>query len=453
MGQSTTTSQIAGISLVEFTERRRELMSMMDSNSIAILPSAAVQMRNSDVEYHFRQNSDFHYLTGFNESEAVLVLIPGREHGEAVLFCRERDHEYERWHGKVTGPDRARQFYGLDDAFPISDVDDILPGLIEGRSRLYYGMGVHQDFDAQIIEWVKSISTNQQGGAEPPGEFVQLGHFLHELRLFKSPKEIELMKRAAVITGQGHQRLLEVAQEGMPEYQLEAELNYTFACHGARESAYPAIVGSGENACILHYIENSGVLGKGELVLVDAGCELEGYAADVTRTFPVDAAFTDSQRALYEIVLAAQEAAIAAVEPGRLWDEPHDAAVRVITEGLIRLGLINLDLDEALRRGAYRAFYMHKTGHWLGLDVHDVGEYSVGGQPRVFEPGMVTTIEPGIYIDADAEGVPASYRGIGIRIEDNVLVTRKGNEVITAMIPKTIAEIERIRSEALAKNG
>ncbi len=445
MSEAVTTNSI---SLKDFASRRQELMAMMEEGSIAILPSASVQMRNSDVEYQFRQNSDFLYLTGFNESEAVLALIPGREHGEAVLFCRERDHEYERWHGKVTGPERARQLFGLDDAFPIADIDEILPGLIEGKSRLYYGMGVHREFDAQIIEWVNSISGSQH--SEPPGEFVQLGQFLHELRLIKSSGEIALMREAARITGLGHQRLMEAAQPGMSEYQLEAELNYTFACNGARESAYPAIVGCGDNACILHYIENSDDLVDGELVLVDAGCELHGYAADVTRTFPVAATFSKPQRALYEIVLAAQKAAIAAVAPGRLWDEPHDEAVRVITQGLIDLKLIDLELNEAIEKKAYEIFYMHKTGHWLGLDVHDVGEYRVGGEPRVFEPGMVTTIEPGIYIDQDTPDVPAIYRGIGIRIEDNVLVTRQGHEVLTAGIPKEIDEIEALRRQARA---
>ena len=435
------------ISLQDFARRRRELMALMEPNSIAILPSAGLLPRNGDVEYRFRQDSDFHYLTGFDEYDSVFVLIPGREHGEAILFCRERDEDLERWHGKVTGPERAMQLYGLDDAFPITDIDDIVPGLIEGKSKLYYAMGVHAEFDNRVIGWVNSIAANNRSGAQPPGEFVQLGQYLHELRLFKSSQEIEVMRQAAVITGEAHSRVMSVTRPGMYEYQLEAELEYCFVRLGARTPAYPSIVGGGSNACVLHYIQNDDVLRKGDLVLVDAGGEYESYAADVTRTFPVSGKFSKAQAELYELVLEAQQAAIDQVRPGNQWNQPHDAAVAVITAGLIRLGLLQGEVDDLIEAETYKKYYMHKTGHWLGLDVHDVGEYRVGGQWRVFETGMVTTIEPGLYISDDCDEAPARYRGVGIRIEDNVLVTRSGNEILTSSIPKTIAEIERLMAQ------
>ncbi|MCH7742247.1 MAG: Xaa-Pro aminopeptidase [Proteobacteria bacterium] len=435
------------ISLQDFARRRRELMALMEPNSIAILPSAGLLPRNGDVEYRFRQDSDFHYLTGFDEYDSVFVLIPGREHGEAILFCREKDEDLERWHGKVTGPEPAMQLYGLDDAFPITDIDDIVPGLIEGKSKLYYAMGVHAEFDNRVIGWVNSIAANNRSGAQPPGEFVQLGQYLHELRLFKSSQEIEVMRQAAVITGEAHSRVMSVTRPGMYEYQLEAELEYCFVRLGARTPAYPSIVGGGSNACVLHYIQNDDVLRKGDLVLVDAGGEYESYAADVTRTFPVSGKFSKAQAELYELVLEAQQAAIDQVRPGNQWNQPHDAAVAVITAGLIRLGLLQGEVDDLIEAKTYKKYYMHKTGHWLGLDVHDVGKYQVGGQWRVFETGMVTTIEPGLYISDDCDEAPARYRGVGIRIEDNVLVTRSGNEILTSSIPKTIAEIERLMAQ------
>ncbi len=430
------------ISLQDFSRRRRELMALMETDSIAILPSALLQTRNSDVEYRFRQDSDFHYLTGFDEPDSVFVLIPGRQQAEAILFCRERESALERWHGKVTGPERAMQLYGMDDAFPITDIDDIIPGLIEGKAKLYYAMGVHREFDQQVIGWVNSIASNRQSGAQSPGEFVQLGQYLHELRLFKTAKEIDVMRRAAEITAQAHQRILAKTAPGMYEYQVQAELEYCFAVNGARSTAYPSIVGGGNNACVLHYIQNDDVLRKDDLVLVDAGGEYESYAADVTRTFPVSGTFSKAQAEIYEVVLDAQLAAIEEVQPGNLWNQPHEAAVARITCGLVQLGLLDGDLEELIERESYKKYYMHKTGHWLGLDVHDVGEYQIGGAWRVFEPGMVTTIEPGLYIAEDCVEAPSRFRGIGVRIEDNVLVTNTGHEVLTQMIPKTIHDIE-----------
>jgi len=438
------------IALKEFARRRVDLMAMMEANSIAILPSSRIVARNSDVDYPFRQDSDFQYLTGFGEPDSVLVLVPGRTHGETILFCRERDPDIERWHGKITGPERAMQMFGFDDAFPITDIDDILPGLIEGKAKLYYGMGAHSEFDNQVIGWVNSISTNQQSGSKPPGEFVHLGQHVHELRLFKSAQEINVMRHAANATAEGHLRLMTEMAPGLREYHLEAELNHAFMRAGARTTAYPSIIGSGNNANILHYTQNADVIRSGDLVLIDAGAEYEGYAADVTRTLPASGQYSAAQAEVYNIVLAAQLAAIAQVKPGNHWNQPHEAAVREITLGLISLGLLEGEVEALIRDEAFKKFYMHRTGHWLGLDVHDVGEYQIEGEWRVFEPGMVTTIEPGIYIAEDFKDVPPRYRGIGIRIEDAVLVTKSGNEVMTAMIPKTVAEIEQYMAKKVA---
>ena len=416
----------------------------MEDNSIAILPSAMTKIRNGDVAYRFRQDSDFHYLSGFNEPESVLVLMPGRAHGEAILFCRDRDDQFEKWHGDIVGPERAKQLFGVDDAFPISDIDDILPGLIEGRSKLYYAMGSDRDFDHEIIEWVDKISESGHLGAFPPAEFVQLEQYLHELRLFKSASEIELMRQAAAATASGHVRAMQVVAPGMMEYELEAELRYVFALMGARSEAYPSIVGGGANACVMHYIDNNQMLVDGDLVLVDAGCEYQGYACDLTRTYPVNGHFSEEQKAVYEVVLAAQEAAINAVKPGNTWDEPHNAAMRLITEGLVSLGILTGRVDDLLDKEAYLPFCMHKTGHWLGLDVHDVGDYQVNDESRVFEEGMVTTIEPGLYFDETMAEVPTAYHGIGIRIEDDVLVTRSGHDILTDAVPKTVEDIEQL---------
>jgi Xaa-Pro aminopeptidase len=430
----------------EFYRRRKELMALMDEDSIAILPAALIHRRNGDVDFPYRQDSDFYYLTGFAESDSVFVLVPGREHGESILFCKEEDPDFELWHGKLTGPERACQLYGFDDAFPIADIDDILPGLIEGKDKLYYAMGVNREFDNQIIDWVNAISSQKSNGAESPGEFIQLGHLLHELRLFKSKDEIALMQEAADITARAHRRAMTVVQPGMTEYQLEAELLYEFGKAGARCLAYPSIVGAGHNSCVLHYLDNRGEIRGGDLVLIDAGCEYEYYAADVTRTFPASGKFDPEQRQIYEIVLRAQKAAIECIKPGNEWNQPHKAAVRVITQGLMELGLLEGELDSLIATEACQKFYMHKTGHWIGLDVHDVGEYKIDGAWRVFEPGMVTTVEPAIYIPESIKDVPERWHGIGIRIEDDVLVTASGNKVLSHAAPKEIDAIEALMS-------
>ena len=436
------------ISKAEYARRRRKLMGQMEANSIAIIPSAKEQVRSRDTHFSFRQDSDFFYLSGFCEPESVLVLIPGRRHGQFVVFCRERDKQMELWDGYRAGPEGVCARYGADDAFPIGDIDDILPGLIEGRERVYYSMGRSAEFDRHIMSWVNTIRAKEPSGAVPPGEFTDLDHLLHEQRLYKSAAEQRVMRRAGAITAAAHVRAMRACEPGLFEYQLEAELTHEFATRGARHPAYASIVGGGANACTLHYVENDARLRDGDLVLIDAGCELEGYAADVTRTFPVNGRFSAPQRALYELVLKAQHAAIAAIKPGNHWNHPHDASVRVITEGLIKLGLLKGTPGKLIKAGAYREFYMHRVGHWLGLDVHDVGDYRLDGSWRLLEPGMVMTVEPGIYIAPDKPRVAKKWRGIGIRIEDNVVVTDSGCEVISGDVPKTPDEIEALMAGA-----
>jgi Xaa-Pro aminopeptidase len=431
----------------EFARRRRQLMRLMDRDAIAIVPAAPVRHRNNDVEYAYRQDSDFHYLTGFGEPESVAVLIPGRAQAEYVLFVRERDPARETWDGRRAGPEGAVRDYGADDAFPIGDIDEILPGLLENRTAVYYTMGVHQDFDQRVVGWVNGLRTQARNGRHPPHEFVALDHVLHDMRLFKSRSEAALMREAARIAANAHVRAMRFARPGRNEFEVMAELVHEFRRHNADTSYHP-IVGSGANSCILHYRENDQVLKDGDLLLVDAGCEYECYASDITRTFPVNGRFTPAQRAVYEVVLEANRAAIAKVRPGNHWNEPHDAAVQTITAGLVKLGLLKGRVSTLVREGAYRKFFMHRTGHWLGMDVHDVGDYKVGDEWRVLEPGMALTIEPGIYIPAGVRGVPARFRNIGVRIEDDVLVTRDGCEVLTQRVPKDPREIEKIMAAA-----
>ena len=419
-------------------------MALMEPNSIAIIPSAREQMRSRDTEHPFRQDSDFYYLSGFTEPEAVLVLAPGRRHGQFLVFCRERDPDVELWNGYRAGPEGVCEKFAADDAFPIGDIDDILPGLIEGRDRVYYSMGRSAEFDRQIMDWVNRIRSKETSGAVPPGEFTDLNHMVHDLRLVKSAAEQRLLRKAGEITARGHSRAMTFCRPGQFEYQLEAELTHEFASTGARHLAYPCIVGSGANACTLHYVDNNCAMRDGDLVLIDAGCELEYYAADVTRTFPVNGRFSREQRALYEVVLRAQLAAIAEIKPGNNWNQPHDASVRVITEGLVELGLLRGKVERLIEREAYREFYMHRVGHWLGLDVHDVGDYRVGDEWRQLEAGMVMTVEPGIYVSPQNSKVARKWRGIGIRLEDDVLVTVDGCELLTASVPSTVEDIEAL---------
>lgn len=430
------------ISAREFSRRRRELMKLMGPNSVAVLPAADEKRRNSDVWHPFRQDSDFHYLSGFGEPEAVLVLAPGRQEGEVMLFCRERDEEFERWNGELTGPERALQLYGLDQAFPIAELDLLLPELLEGRERLYYAIGNNGEFDARIIDWASAgVGERKQFGAQP-GAFMQLGLLLQQLRLLKSAEEIRVMQHAADVSGAAHLAAMRLAAPGVLEYELAAEMDHVFARGGARHVAYPSIVASGPNACILHYVRNDRALAAGDLVLIDAGCEYETYAADITRTFPVDGRYSAEQAALYDLVLAAQQAAIDKVRIGNRFNDPHEEAVRVLVDGLLQLGLLEGEAGELVETEAYRPFYMHRTGHWLGLDVHDAGEYRVDGDWRPFEEGMVTTIEPGLYVPPDLKQVDEKWLGLGIRIEDDVLVGKTAPRVLTDQAPKLRAEVE-----------
>lgn len=415
-------------------------MKMIGDDGIAILPGAPIRLRSRDVEYRYRQDSDFYYLTGFAEPDSVAVLAPGRPAGEFILFCRERDSQKEQWDGARAGPDGAVSMYEADDAFPVDDIDDILPGLMESRDRVYYTMGAYADFDSRIGEWINSLRFRESSGVHTPHEFVALDHLLHDMRLYKSRAEISAMRRSARIAVDAHRRAMQIIRPGLFEYEVEAEYLHEFRRNQA-DVSYSPIVGGGVNSCTLHYIDNNSELQDGDLVLIDAGCEFDYYASDVTRTYPVSGKFTGEQRAVYEIVLEAQLVAIEKTRPENHWDEPHDAAVRVITKGLKKLGLLEGSLRSLIRDAAYQEFFMHRTGHWLGMDVHDVGDYKVGDKWRLLEPGMVTTVEPGIYIGPEA-AVPAKWKNIGVRIEDDVAVTRNGPDVLSKALVKEPDDIE-----------
>ena len=428
------------VTRAEHQRRRKALLGLAQDDAILILPAAPERIRSHDTHHPYRQDSDFAYLTGFPEPEAVLVLVPGRAHGEALLFGRERHPERELWDGPRAGPEGAVADYGLDDAYAIDDIDEILPGLLEGRSRVYYHFGRDTEFDLKLIGWVNRVRAQVRHGAQPPHEFLELGHLLHELRLFKSPAELRHMRFAAQVAAEAQNAAMRATRAGAYEHEVEAALWAVWRRHDCVQ-AYNPIVGAGANACVLHYVANNAPLRDGDLLLCDAGAEFRGYASDITRTWPVAGGYSKPQRALYDLVLAAQAAAIDQARPGRPYAAIHAAAVEVLTEGLLSLGLLKGSLRKALESEAYKAFYMHKTGHWIGLDVHDVGDYKVGGESRLLEPGMVFTVEPGLYIGPQAK-VPARWRGIGIRIEDEVLVTDTGPEVLTAAVPKAADAIE-----------
>jgi Xaa-Pro aminopeptidase len=432
----------------ECLRRRKRLMDMIGSDSIAIIPTASVYIRNRDVEFPFRPDSDFFYLTAYPEPEAVAVLNPDRAEGEFILFCRESDVEMETWHGRRAGLEGAMEIYGADDAFPIEDMDDILPGLIEGHERVFYNMGSDQNFDQRVMGWVKQIREKSRTGVVAPDEFISLNHFLHDMRLYKSRHEIKLMRQAAKISASAHKRAMQSCSPGMHEYQIEAELIHEFIKNGARAAAYPSIVGSGANGCILHYTENQDEISNGDLLLIDAGAEYQGYASDVTRTFPASGQFSTAQRQAYNLVLAAQLAAIEQVKPGNHWNDPHDAAVRVLTEGMVELGILKGDPEELIKEHDYTKYYMHRTGHWIGMDVHDVGDYKLDGEWRMLEAGMVMTVEPGLYLPAGMRGLPKKWWNIGIRIEDDVLVTKDGYDVLSKDAPKTVDEIQELMANA-----
>ena len=429
----------------EFARRRKNLMQMVGEGGIAILPSAPIRTRSRDVEYRYRQDSDFYYLTGFAEPDAVAVIVPGRPNGEFLLFCRERDAEKERWDGQRMGTDGVLEHYHADDAFPIDDIDDILPGIMESCERVYYTMGLYKDFDVRIADWVNSLRSGGNRGVHTPQEFVALDHLLHDMRLYKSRSEISAMRKSARVAVAAHKRAMQVTRPGLYEYQVEAEFIHEFRRNDARYS-YSPIVAAGANACTLHYVDNSAELEDGQLLLIDAGCELDYYASDITRTFPVNGRFSPEQRAVYEIVLEAQLAAIDKVRKGNHWNDPHDAAVKAITRGLKQIGLLDGTLPKLIRDGAYREFYMHRTGHWIGMDVHDVGDYKVGDEWRILEPGMVMTVEPGLYL-SDSRKIPKKWRNIGVRIEDDVAVTSNGPDVLTKGLVKDPDGIEALMQQ------
>lgn len=428
----------------EFKKRRKLLMQRIGTGNIALLGSSSTKIRNRDVHYPFRQDSDFYYLTGFSEPDALAVFIPGREQGEYILFCREFDEAKALWEGAHAGLEGATGHYQADDAFPIEDMDEILPGMLENKHKVFYPMGRDSDLDHRLLDWINHIKSQSRSGLVAPGELVSLEHILHEMRLFKSPEEIKLMRRAAEVSAKGHVKAMQTCKPGLYEYQIEAELVHHFMKEGLRAVAYPSIVAGGKNACVLHYTENSDKLKNGDLLLIDAGAECDHYAADITRTFPISGRFSEPQKQLYQLVLDAQTAAMEQIKPGTPWHYAHDASVEVLTKGLVALGLLEGKVKTLIKKEKFKQFYMHRIGHWLGMDVHDVGDYKIDQKWRLLEPGMVLTIEPGLYIPADCKTVDEQWRGIGIRIEDDLLVTEQGHEILTNGVPRTIAEIEAL---------
>lgn len=429
--------------LAEYAARRARLLAAIGPDSVAIVPSAREVIRNRDAHYRFRQDSDFLYLTGFNEPDAMLVLAPGRSEGAFLLFVRPRDPAREIWDGRRAGPEGAVSRYGADQAFVIGEFEQQLQSLLAGRNRLFYTLGEHPEWDGRIAAVVREIREVSRRGAAAPTDIVALETTLHEQRLIKTEAELSLLRHACQVTAGAHVRAMRSTRPGSWEWAVAAEIHHEFERHGM-ECGYGSIVGGGENACILHYKENESQLHDGDLLLIDAGGEYQGYTADITRTFPVNGRYSGAQREVYEVVLAAQLAAIAELTAGNASSRPHEVATRVLTEGMVALGLLAGDVDSLIAEGRHRQFYMHGTGHWLGLDVHDVGRYKIDGVARPFQPGMVMTVEPGLYIAPGSEGVDPRFHGIGIRIEDDVLVTTGAPEVLTAGVPKAVADIEAL---------
>ena len=430
----------------DFQERRDRLAEEMGPHSIAIIATSPVAMRNRDADYKFRADSSFFYLTGFAEPEAVAIIETFESIDEGYtysLFCRERDREMEIWHGYRAGVDGAVEDYDADEAYAIDLLDEEIIEKLLNKQKLFYRMGQQADFDARVAKWIAEANGESRKGISAPAQVIQLDRILDEMRLHKSTQEIELMQIASTISAQAHTRAMQTVKPGMMEYALEAELNYIFGQNGCVPS-YNSIVGGGANGCILHYVENDKVLKDGDLVLIDAACEYQLYASDITRTFPVNGKFSSEQKALYEVVLKAQLAAIDAVRIGNSYKEPHRIAVRILVQGLLDLGLMQGDIEQIIESESFHQFYMHGTGHWLGMDVHDVGSYKIEGEWRVYEEGMAVTVEPGLYIAPDDETVDEKWRGIGIRIEDDVVVTKDGPRVLTAAVVKTVEEIEAL---------
>ncbi|MGQ0652366.1 MAG: Xaa-Pro aminopeptidase [Betaproteobacteria bacterium] len=425
---------------------RRERLARAMQRGVAVIPTAPERVRNRDSHFPYRFDSHFYYLTGFPEPEAALVVVAG-EQPQSILFCRTRNEEREIWEGLRYGPDAARERFGFDAAYPIESLDEKLAALLENQPALSYPMGGDAEWDARAMRWLNAVRARVRAGVAAPDRVVDVRTLVDEMRLVKDAHELALMRRAGRIAAAAHRRAMRAARPGRYEYEIEAELLHEFRHSGAQFPAYSSIVASGPNACVLHYVFNDARLRAGDLLLIDAGCELDGYASDITRTFPVDGAFSAAQRSAYELVLDAQRAAIAAVRPGARWNEPHDAAVRVLAQGMLDLKLLSGSLQEVLEKETYKRFYMHRTGHWLGLDVHDAGDYKRAGEWRSLAPGMALTVEPGLYIRA-APDVPPALHDIGVRIEDDVVVTATGCEVLTAEAPKAVADVEALMREA-----
>ncbi len=424
----------------EFRARRDQLIQQM-GEGVAIIPTAPETIRNRDSHYPYRFDSYFYYLTGFKEPEAVLFVMAGKS-PKTILFCRDKDIEREIWDGFRFGPDAAKELFGFDEAYSIQQLDEIAPKLLANQDALFYSLGADAAWDNKVTAWLNHLRTQARTGISAPDQVLDVRKLLDEMRLIKSPFEIDLMHRSANIAAAAHQRAMQFTKPGMMEYEVEAEFLHEFYRRGAQAPAYTSIVAGGANACTLHYNANNAQLHDGDLLLIDAGCELDGYASDITRTFPVNGKFSPAQKDLYQLVLVAQAAAIEKVAPGQHWNAPHEAALKVLAQGFIDLGLCQGTVDAVIESGSYRQFYMHRTGHWLGLDVHDAGEYKDKQDAwRVLEPGMALTIEPGCYV-RPADKVPEHFWNIGIRIEDDAIVTPTGCEIITKAAPKTISEIE-----------
>jgi Xaa-Pro aminopeptidase len=428
---------------LNFSERRDLLADKVLEDSAIIVSAASVKSRISDTEYSYRQDSNFYYLSGYEEPESLILIRPNQDKERFIIFCRDRDPLREQWDGFRTGQEGVIQDYGADAAYSINSIDEIMPKLLEGAKNIYFSMSAPCGVDAKISSWVEDIRKNTRSGAEPPQNLLSLDSILHEMRLIKEGDEMDLMKKAANITTEAHIRAMQSVRPGMYEYQLEAEYLYAFNKNGARSPAYNSIVGGGNNSCILHYVENNAELKDGDLVLVDAGCEYQYYASDVTRTFPVNGKFSPEQREIYSIVLEAHKQSMEQAKPGNKWNLMHEKSVEVIVEGLLSIGLLQGSRDEIIDKGEYSKFYMHRIGHWLGMDVHDVGSYKQDGDWRPLEEGMVMTVEPGIYILDSMEGVDDKWKGIGVRIEDDIAITDSGFEILTPDVPRTIEEVEQ----------
>jgi Xaa-Pro aminopeptidase len=424
------------------TARRRVQLAQDLGKGVAVIPTAPERTRNRDAHFPYRFDSHFYYLTGFPEPESVFVLVAG-EKTRSLLFCREKNLDREIWDGFRHGPDAAREVFGFDEAYPIGKLDEMMPDLLADQPVLHCHMGGDNAWDARVVGWINAVRERARTGVSAPRDIADVNTYVDEMRLRKDADELKVMRRAAAISTTAHQRAMRMARPGLSEYTIEAELLHEFRRNGAQAPAYTSIVASGANACVLHYVANDALLKDGDLLLIDAGCELDGYASDITRTFPVNGHYSGPQKDIYELVLAAQAAAIAEVKSGNTWNTPHDAAVKTLTQGMIDLGLLSGSVEQALETESYRKFYMHRTGHWLGLDVHDVGDYKREGQWRALDPGMVLTVEPGLYVRPDV-GVPDAFVNIGVRIEDDVVVTEYGCEVLTAAAPKSIREIEAL---------